>query len=134
MRQRERLAEARRRGKQVGLNAASWVFDGNTTDAYRAKVQQCIADGDPANPVQEPGWLSGEWAGESVSELLGDLLWPCTDRKHETPCQQPCAACAHECECDDKNDEIETAYEIAASEAFWTEVGRGAALRLDGEA
>lgn len=118
MRQRERIAEATRRGKDAGQNAGSWIVDGNTTDATKARIAQGVDDVDPEvlDAINEPSWLSGEWAGESIQELLGDLLWepefnPKTsdDDKHEG-----------------KNDEIETAYENAASLAFRAEVERSA--------
>jgi len=102
MRHRETVSEARRRGTDAGRSAASWVFDGNTTDEHRAKVAQMLADGDPAldGYVSPPNWLSGECAGESVSELLGDLL----------PENDPDGW---------KEDEILGAYCDAADVAFW---------------
>lgn len=33
--------------------------------------------------TEAPEWLSGEWAGESVSELLGDLLEPLTEDEQD---------------------------------------------------
>ena len=45
---------ARERGEQAGRDHASWI----ETDS----------------DVEMPACLSGEWAGESITELIGDLL------------------------------------------------------------
>ena len=45
---------ARKRGEQAGRDHASWI----ETDS----------------DVEMPACLSGEWAGESITELIGDLL------------------------------------------------------------
>ena len=64
------MEEARQRGE----NAAEWMFDGNTeTDTYRA-VWEAIQDGDDLDGYQSADPLSGEWAGESITELLGEDL------------------------------------------------------------
>ena len=51
---REAIAEARARGDAAGITRAEGVDD----------------------PRNAPDWspLSGEWAGESIPELLGDLM------------------------------------------------------------
>jgi hypothetical protein len=92
--------EAKQRGQRAGAAAASWVFDGNTTDETYARVARMILDGDPElyDVVHEPEWLSGEHAGESMNELL-DL----TGRERNQ----------------DKIDEIAQIYELAANDAFW---------------
>lgn len=77
MRHRDALVEAGKRGKQAGTSAASWLWDGNTTEATWAAFRR-IEQGretvhDEAVRPMAPDWLSGEWAGESVAELLGDL-------------------------------------------------------------
>ena len=79
----ERIAEAASRGEDAGVSAASYYSaDSVVTEA--------------------PEWLSGEWAGESIPELLGDLF---DDEDGE----------------DDSGgvEAIEDAYETAASDAFW---------------
>lgn len=105
MRQRKRISSAASRGRNRGYAAATWVFDGNTTKTTYAMLAKALDDGDPTidTLITEPGWLSGEHAGESPNELLGDLLWP----------NNP-----------DKNEEIQQAYEEAARASFWLEVGR----------
>lgn len=118
MRQRERIAEATRRGKKAGKNAGSWVIDGNTTDATKARIAQGVDDGDPAVLCDEPSWLSGEMAGESIQELLGDLLWDLSDLSGKWTDTSDARYA--------KNDEIEGAYENAAGLAFWAEVERSA--------
>lgn len=110
MRIRERMAEAKRRGRDAGQNAASWVFDGNTSEMTYTKVNQLMDDGDPSidDVVREPNWLSGEWAGESISELLGDLLRG--DEYHD--------------------EDIMEAYANAASSKFWHDVEANAAAEV----
>lgn len=99
--------EAQQAGRKRGLAAASWKFDGNTTDAtYRAFLQGWN-DCDPAilDAYEPPSWLSGEWAGESMSELLGE----CYDARDE-----------------ERRDDVAQAYEHAASTAYWCELVRTA--------
>lgn len=86
----ELLAEARDRGKAAG----SWVIDGNTTRETAQHIVSGYEDGDPAVLDIAPAPLSGEWAGESMTELR----------------------------LDDADDETLTAYEDAYGEAFWDEV------------
>ncbi len=45
---------ARERGEQAGRDHASWI--------------------ETNSDVEMPACLSGEWAGESITELIGDLL------------------------------------------------------------
>lgn len=100
MRYRERIAEAKRRGKDAGKSAATWTRDGNTSDETVRRVRQGFADGDPAvyDMFRCPD-LSGEYAGESMGEIIGDLLQD-----------------------DDADDDVANAYNDAASEAFWPAV------------
>jgi hypothetical protein len=58
-------------GYEAGKAAGSWVFDGNTSDETYARVLQGWDDGDPEVMDLQPSPLSGEWAGESPTELLG---------------------------------------------------------------
>lgn len=99
--------EARRAGKQCGLDAAAWKFDGNTTDeTYRAFLKG-YEEGDPAvmDAYGAPNWLSGEWAGESMSELLGE----CDSIRDEN-----------------RVDGVADAYCDAADKAYWAELVREA--------
>lgn len=95
--------EAKRAGRDAGIAAASWKFDGNTDDATYSAFLRGSRDGDPAvmDAYQPPSWLSGEWAGESISELLGDSSGDC-----------------------DRDDEIANIYEDAANMAYWNELER----------
>jgi hypothetical protein len=97
-------------GAEHGKSAASWVFDGNTdTDSYR-RVLAGIEDGDPLvmDAYRIPD-LSGEFADDyTLSDLMRDLGLPLR----------------HTLESD--LDDYATAWEDAASEAFWHEVERTA--------
>ena len=104
--------QARAIGAQHGANAASWVFDGNTSRETYARVLRGIEDGDPAvyDIYSEPN-LSGEWADDySRRQLLDDLglsrddVWA---------------------------DEYEEAYNESSSQAFWTEIERTARHHLE---
>lgn len=66
--------DAVRLGRARGRAAASWVFDGNTTDATYRAAKRGIDDGDPQilDRLCPPNWLSGEWTGGSISEIFGD--------------------------------------------------------------
>jgi len=95
------VAEARERGAAAG----SWVIDGNTTTETARWIVTGWDDGDGAVMDLQPACLSGEWAGESLSELgLAD---------------------ASENELDE--------YETAFAEAFWGEVIRSARAVLGDE-
>ena len=59
-----------------------------------------------------PDWLSGEWAGESIPELLGDLLVAVEDRAPDDEDAASDRAYAAICE----------AFEIAADRAFYAEM------------
>ncbi len=111
MRTKDAVREAKRRGVKAGKARASWVFDGNTTSQTYLDTLGGIEDGDPA-VLDRLEWspLSGEWAGESVSELLGDLL----DGKD-----------------DDATDAITEAYDTAASDAYWHEIERVCRYHLE---
>ncbi len=96
--------EATKAGRRAGLAAASWKFDGNTTEAtYRAFVKG-NEEGDPAimDAYAPPLWLSGEWAGESITEILG----PQNARDYN------------------RADSIADAYMEAAETAYWRELER----------
>ena len=94
-------------GREHGKNAASWVFDGNTTtDTYRWYARG-IDEGDPEvmDSLREPS-LSGEFAGEYSERGLERGL----ERDLELD--------------EDEIDDAADAYNQAASEAFWHEVER----------
>lgn len=109
------IAEATARGSRAGKSAASWCFDGNTTDATYRDVARMLEDGDPMldSRIAAPDWLSGEFAGESIPELLGDLL---PEDEDEDDGEQ--------------SNEIYDAYCNAADEAFWAEVERTVNFQL----
>ncbi len=68
-------------GREVGLAAAAWTIDGNTVAATVARVLQMFDDGDPAiDGVFRCPDLSGEWAGDSITEISDRGGWaPTTD-------------------------------------------------------
>lgn len=65
------LERAYQLGYKHGEARASWVWDGNTpTDEYHYFIRK-YDEGDLPEHYLSPDALSGEWAGESVAELLG---------------------------------------------------------------
>lgn len=115
MRTREILRKARRDGRETGKNAASWVFDGNTTEETYRHILKGIEEGDSqVYDSLNPPNLSGEWAGDPTPQSL-----------------------AEDYELDESNDpdgwrldEACRVWEDAASEAFWHEVERLARQHL----
>lgn len=70
------MEHAYRLGAEAGEAAASWYFDGNTTQATYAAVLRGLDEGDPAiYDTFATAPLSGEWAGDptptSVLEEIG---------------------------------------------------------------
>lgn len=115
----EIIEEAEERGKDAGRSAASHFWDFGRMrdrDFNRLRLQW---QADPNEVIQraqdndgEPGWLSGEWAGESITELLGDLIEEADDV--------------------DAEDDILNAYADAASDEYWSEVWREAEAQFGG--
>ncbi|MFA6118252.1 MAG: hypothetical protein WC729_29975 [Sphingomonas sp.] len=95
MRLKRALEIAADRGESAGMEGAA--------ETYR-EFPRAMDD-----LVQEPYWLSGEWAGQGLSELLGDLMSGV----------------------DDDDDAIMGAFETAASTAFWDELERVATLHTE---
>lgn len=102
------LNQAEGRGEDAGKSAASWAFAENQGVEYYEELRQLHDDGDPRfdDLISEPDWLSGEHAGESINELLGDII-------------EEAKSCGYDIE-----DEIMEAYEEGATNEFWTEVHR----------
>jgi len=71
----EAIVKARANGYSDGEDAASWLLDGNSSDAAALKLLRGIRDGDPEVLDQLPGSpLSGEYAGEKVpNDVLRDV-------------------------------------------------------------
>ena len=95
------ICEAFSRGRSAGRAAGSWVVDGNTKAETARYILRGIEDGDPEVMDMQPSALSGENAGESIEELLGDLL------TRRTPTTQ---------------EAIMNEYETAFQSAYWDEV------------
>lgn len=94
--------KAYRAGRERGKNAGSWVIDGNTSTEAAKRILQGIEDGDPEVMDMQPMPLSGEWAGESISELSDEYGINLSD--------------------DDKATDFEDGF----SDGFWREVERSA--------
>jgi hypothetical protein len=88
-------------GAERGNAAASWQYDGNTTTGTYRAIVEGYHEGEPAVMDLCPAPLSGEWAGESIPELLG----------------LPIGA-------DLPDDEVLAAYEDGFSTAFWAHLIR----------
>lgn len=75
------LAAAIDIGKDEGMSAASWVFDGNTTDDTYRRVLAGIEEGDPEVLDTLPSAdLSGQWAdGRTPHTLLEDIASTISD-------------------------------------------------------
>jgi hypothetical protein len=61
--------DIRSAGYEYGKAKGSWVFDGNTDEATYRRILDGFEDGDPEVLDIQPSPLSGEWAGESITEL-----------------------------------------------------------------
>lgn len=68
----QRQRKAYRAGRERGRIAGSWVIDGNTSDEHRAAIVRGYDDRDPAVMDMCPNPLSGEHAGQSISELSAE--------------------------------------------------------------
>ena len=110
------LAAAEKLGATAGRNAASWYTDGNTTDHTYRQILKGIEDGDPAelDKFNLPN-LSGEWMGDytpaTLANALGfdaaDLAWQ------------------------EIEDDVCSAWEQAASDAFWAQLEHDCRVVLD---
>jgi hypothetical protein len=110
----EAKAAARKIGEQNGKNAASWVFDGNTSIETYQTVLHGLNEGDPLiyNMYREPN-LSGEYADDySIQDLFNEI------------------GIEYDSTITDDQEEIGDAYVEAARDAFWHEVERVARLQL----
>lgn len=67
-------SEAYELGYAHGRARASWMWNGNTTDETYSTFLRLYDEGDLPDTYLSPDPLSGEWAGESIPELLGDLF------------------------------------------------------------
>ena len=94
-------------GAEAGRAAGTWVIDGTTTEETARRILRGIDDGDPEILDMQPAPLSGEYAGESVSELSERFGIPLDD------------------------DFVATAFETAYSEAYWAEVERAARYQVE---
>lgn len=109
MRTRDILRQARKDGKRTGEAAASWVFDGNTPQETYQRVLKGLDDGDPAvyDSLRTPN-LSGEYADDPTPRTLAEDYDITEERDPDGFLL----------------DKVCTAWEDAASQAFWREIER----------
>lgn len=65
--------EMYRAGEDRGKAAASWILDGNSSEADAQRLLKGMQDGDPEILDQLPTFQFGEWAGDSINEVLDDV-------------------------------------------------------------
>lgn len=101
MRTREAIRQATKDGRDAGVGAASWAYDGNTPLEWYRKMLKGIEDGDPMilDSVREPN-LSGEYAGDPTPRSLAEDYGIGEGRE-------------------DALDAVCEAWEIAARDCFW---------------
>lgn len=106
--------EAAELGKQAGYNAATWVLDGNTSNETYATVLKGIQVGDPEvmDAYNVPN-LSGEMADSFTQQDLEAEIGLDLGERNEELIDQCC-----------------TAWENAASTAFWDEIERVCKVQL----
>ena len=109
-------AEAANLGREAGLAAASWFFDGDTDEETYSRVLAGMDEGDPEVMDTLPsGWLSGEYAGDPTPQTLADDLGVDISDMEEA----------------DAFDGLCAAYERAADDASYEEIERRARLHVD---
>lgn len=61
-------------GYAHGQARASWMWDGNTSTQTYETFLRMFDEGTLPDDYLAPYPLSGEWAGESIAEVLGDMF------------------------------------------------------------
>jgi hypothetical protein len=95
-------------GRDAGKAAGSWIIDGSTTAEACKKILQGIADCDSEVMDMQPAPLSGEWAGESIGEIIDGYFEMSSEDAEEAA----------------------NAYELGYSQGFWDEVERAARVQV----
>lgn len=114
------LADVTKTGAEDGKAAATWVFDGNTTEETWTAWRTMRNDGDPEVWDHYAAPLSGEWAdGLTPRAILEDYDVELDDVSEEVR--------------DEMSDEMCAAYEQAHSDAWGDEIDRAIAEHLEGE-
>ena len=98
-------------GYAAGKSAGSWVTDGNTSVREYRAILAGIESGDPEVMDMEPSPLSGEWAGESIPEIIEGYADMPDDGVEQD------AAC--------------TEYEQGFSQGFWETVEHDCRVQVD---
>ena len=98
---------AREMGRAAGRAAATWFFDGNTTDETYASVARGVAEGDPEilDMFKVPD-LSGEWADGLTPDGLMARVYAHPERNR------------------DNEDAVCQAWEDGAQEGYMAEIER----------
>lgn len=101
-------------GYEYGRAAGSWVIGGNTSIDTVIAIAKGYEDGDPQIMDMEPSPLSGEWADDpSIEDIL-----------YEIGVDGSTA---------DASDDLLDEFQIAYSDAFWSEVMRVANVHMQPE-
>ena len=96
-------------GYAAGKAAGSWITDGNTDTATYRWILKGIEEGDPEVMDLQPSPLSGEWAGESIPEIIAGYA--------DMTAEQADAAC--------------DSYEQGFSQGFWETVEHDCRVQVD---
>lgn len=89
-------------GHERGRRQAITIMQDKTADDAKHLLDWMTADtANPPESFSPPAWLSGEYAGESATEILGET----NGRRDE-----------------DRFHDVCDAYEVAATEAYWKEL------------
>jgi hypothetical protein len=119
-------------GREAGVNAASWVVDGNTSAEHIARMVRWLDDGDSRAYDYLPQCpnLSGEWADDLSPISLYETV---TGLSHGE--EEEAAGLGYETLVGSVVDAIANAWEEGVAETFQTECERilRAALPLDSE-
>lgn len=126
MTNQDHIAKAQELGREAGLAAASWVFDGNSSEKDYVRVYQGLEDGDPEvlDALPSPN-LSGEWADDPTPKSLFEEITG-ADAHAESSWNYDAYQATLE--------EICAAWEQAAADAVQEEVGRLAREHLEAQA
>lgn len=110
------VAGAAETGTEDGKAAATWVFDGNTTEETWRSWRTMRADNDPTVWDSYPSALSGELADDLTPRALLADLGVDPDSVSDEECTEVCDA-----------------YEAAHTEAWADEVDRAIAAHFEDE-
>src|SRR5258708_37410949 len=100
-------------GAKHGHNAGTWAIDGNTSDETKRAIIRGYEDRDPLILDMQPSPLSGEWADDpTIASILDEIGLEGPDPDEMV------------------SSDLLDRYEMAYSDAFWSEVIRSAQATL----